>query len=285
MSRAKYASRNKTPVYPPFLERLHSEESGKFKKEKDAAKAVRAKLHQAYGAYYSEKNLESARSIIEGGGDLPELSKRLANLSLSSGERAGFADEFYRFIFGALPPGDISTVLDVGCGFGPFFLPCMAATDPKVKIAAYHAVDIGVGVIELVNRYFALAGLPQYARCLDLMAEIPDVEVDLAFLFKIVPTLETRKRGRGFEVLHGLDFRYAAVSFPTRTLGGKNINMAGHYADLFEKNMDRDRFSILGKQLFKNELVYVLAKNPAQPGQLSQELSPSCPASSMISIS
>jgi len=262
MSRAKYAIRTDLGVCQTFLDRVCAEESAKYKKDRDRAKAVKTKLHQAYGAYYSEKNMGSAKSLIEGGGDLPELSRQLARLSVSSSERAKFADEFYKFIFGAIPTEKITAILDIGCGFNPFFLPCMAAASPKADIREYHAVDIGVSLISLVNEYFALAGLPGRARCMDVISEIPPEAADLAFLFKIMPTLEACKKGRGFEIMDGLGSKYIAVSFPTRTIGGKNINMAANYADFFEKNINREKFSMLGKNLFQNELVYVLGKNP-----------------------
>ncbi|MCL1794351.1 MAG: hypothetical protein FWG34_10825 [Oscillospiraceae bacterium] len=260
MSRAKFAILTDLPVYPPFLERICAEESEKYKKDRDKAKAVKTKLHQAYGAYYSEKNIKAAEVLIKSGVEFSALSEQLAKLSVSSRERSGFAPEFYKFIFESVPSEKIASILDLGCGFNPFFLPQMTAASPKIDIKAYHAFDIGTSLVSLVNQYFALAGLPECARCMDAISEIPKQAADMAFLFKIVPTLENRKKGRGFEIMENLGFRYAAVSFPTRTLGGKNINMAGNYADFFEKSLDREKFALLGKNLFSNELVYVLGR-------------------------
>jgi 16S rRNA (guanine(1405)-N(7))-methyltransferase len=261
MSPAKYANRSDLSVYRPFLDRLYEEQSAKYKKDKDKIKAFKTKLHQAYGAYYSEKNIKAAKILIDGGGNLPQLSKQLTKLSVSSNERENFADEFYKYIFALIPFGAITSILDIGCGFNPFFLPCMKAANPNADIAAYYALDIGMDLISLANKYFALANLPGYARCMDLMAEIPGDLADLAFLFKIIPTLEACKKSRGFEILNNLNIKYAAVSFPTKTLCGKNINMAENYAEFFEKNINHDKFSVLGKNLFPGELVYVLVKN------------------------
>ena len=260
MSRAKYATR--TDLYRPFLERIYAEQSAKYKKDKDKIKAAKTKLHQAYGAYYSEKNIESAKLLIEIGGALPPLSEKLVKLSASSSERAGFAREFYAFIFDALPCEKIRSILDMGCGFNPFFLPYMADMSPKADIEAYFAIDIGVNLISLVNRYFVLAGLPEHGFCMDIISEIPDQTADLAFLFKIIPTLEHDKKGRGFEIMEQLKCKYTAVSFPTKTLGGKDINMADNYANFFEKNINRQKFAILDTHLFPGELVYVLGKLP-----------------------
>ena len=241
-------------VYGPLLGRACVEESAKYKKDKDIIKAVKNRLHMTYGAFAGDPG--AARELISGGGDIVELSEKLLRLNTSSRERAGFVREFYGFIFGVVPAGDIRSVLDAGCGFNPFALPFMAGADIK----EYHALDMDTGLAEAINGYFGLLGLPRCAGCIDIVAETPPQKCDIAFLFKLIPTIEACKKGRGAEIMEGIDAKYIAVSFPARTLCGKNIGMAENYAGFFERDMDRGKFTIAGKKLFENELVYVLKR-------------------------
>ena len=222
-------SKKYSNVYPPLLERVYSEESAKYKKDKEITKAVKNKLHIIYGAFRN----------------------------VSSNERLGFLREFYEFIFGV--SGDISSILDIGCGSNPFALPVMLEFMPDIK--TYHAFDIDLKLAEDINEYFISQNLPQYAGCMDMITKTPAQYADIAFLFKIIPTIETCKKGRGFEIINSLNAKYLAVSFPTKTLCGKNIGMAENYAAFFEKNLDCDKFKITGRKIFANELVYVLEKN------------------------
>ncbi|MCL2159024.1 MAG: hypothetical protein FWH48_06430 [Oscillospiraceae bacterium] len=263
MSPAKYANPNELTVCRSFWERLYAEQSSKYKKDKDIIKAAKRRLHQAYGAFYKKDNIKAAKALLERCEDPQRLSEQLLGLCISSGERAGFVAEFYEFIFGAIPREKIKkieTIMDLGCGLNPFAFPFVEGADKNIQIKAYYAYDIGVELIFLANRYFALLGLPQCAECMDLIAELPTKAVDLVFMFKVFPILENCKKGRGFEILENLNFTYAAVSFPTKTLCGKDINMEKNYAAFFEGGLRRDKFELLGKKTFANELVYVLEK-------------------------
>ena len=263
MSPAKYASPSELPVCQSFWERICAEQSQRYKKDRDKIKAAKRRLHQAYGAFYSNSDIKAANALLESGKEPKQLLGQLHSLGASLGERAGFVAEFYEFIFGAIPCEKlekIETIMDLGCGLNPFALPFIAGTDKNVQIKAYYAYDIGVNLVSLANRYFALSGLPEYAECMDIVAEMPKQAVDLAFMFKIFPILENCKKGRGFEILENLNFRYAAVSFPTKTLGGKNINMEKNYAAFFEGGLRPDIFDLVGKKTFANELVYVIGK-------------------------
>ena len=248
-------------IYQPLLERIRAEESLKYKKEKDRIKAVKTRLHIIHGAFFKENSIKSAETILETGADIYETSQKLMKLNVSSNERLSFICELYKFIFAELN-GDINTILDIGCGFNPFSLPFILESSPELNIRAYYAFDIDVKLAEIINKYFNLFKLPEYAGCIDIISETPRQKADIAFLFKIIPTIENCKKGRGFEIINNLDVKYAAISFPTKTLCGKNKGMTENYADLFENNLDYNKFKISGKKIFSNELVYVLSKKP-----------------------
>ena len=250
-------------IYQPLLERIYSEESRKYKKEKDIIKAVKTRLHITYGAFFNEKSIKSAQSILEENLNISELSEKLLKLNVSSNERLPFIKELYKFIFDTIfaeSDASINTILDIGCGFNPFSLPLMLESSPKLNITAYHALDIDIKLAGIINKYFNLLKLPEYAGCIDIISETPLQKSDAVFLFKIIPTIENCKKGRGFELINNLDAKYIAVSFPTKTLCGKNKGMAENYAAFFEGNLDYEKFKIIAKNIIGDELVYVLAR-------------------------
>ena len=227
----KIFSKKYSRVYQPLIERIFAEESAKYEKEKEIIKAVKNRLHMIYGAFR-------------------EASSQASN------ERQEFIREFYSFISDVSK--DVRSVLDIGCGSDPFALPVMLEFMPNIEI--YHAFDIDTELAESINEYFSSLNLPQCAGCMDIITETPSQTADIAFLFKIIPTVESCKKGRGFEIINSINAKYLAVSFPTKTLCGKNKGMAENYAAFFEKNLDYEKFDISGKNFFKNELVYVIAR-------------------------
>jgi 16S rRNA (guanine(1405)-N(7))-methyltransferase len=251
----KYAA-----VYETLLERVCSEESVKYKKDKEKIKAVKNRLHEIYGAFLSENSVKLAGNIINDGDFSPSFTENLLKLNTSSNERLSFISELYKFIFDMIDV-EINMILDVGCGFNPFSLPYMLESTPKLNIKSYYALDIDVNLAEIINKYFDLLGLPKYAGCIDLISETPSQKTNVAFLFKVIPTIETCKKGRGVEILNSLDAKYIVVSFPTKTLCGKDKGMADNYAAFFEGSLDYEKFKIVGKNIFQNELVYVLYHN------------------------
>lgn len=252
----KYSS-----VHLPLLERICAEESAKYKKNKEIIKSVKNRLHVIYGAYFFENSLKKASAFIDGFDrmqDIFELSKNLAGLNVSSSERLEFICEFYKFIFDYIPAGDINSILDIGCGFNPFFLPFMYRSAPDLKLGNYYAFDIDLKLSGFINKYLTFLDLPQNAGCIDIISKIPEQAADMAFLFKIIPTVENCKKNRSLKILNEINVKYAAVSFPTKTLCGKSVGMVDNYAGFFEKNLDHNKFKIIKKHIFKNELVYAL---------------------------
>ena len=249
----KYAS-----VYQPILERICEEEFVKYKKEKEKIKAVKNRLHIIYGAFFTDNSVKIAEDLINIGGDIFLLSEKLLKFNTSSNERIKFIDKLYKFIFDTIPDKNISTILDIGCGFNPFSLPYLFKTVLDLKIKSYYAFDIDINLARIINKYFDLLELPQYAGCMDIISETPKQNADIAFLFKIIPTVENCKKGRGFEIINNINSKYIIVSFPTKTLGVKNIGMAENYAAIFENRLDLSRFEIMEKNVVGNELVYVL---------------------------
>jgi len=242
-------SKKYSAVYQNLLERVCAEESAKYKKYKEKIKAVKNRLHEIYGAFISENSVKSAEAL---------LNENVLRLNISSNERLPFIKDLYKFIFNAIPDKNISSILDIGCGFNPFALPFIFETVPELNIKSYHAVDIDINLAKLINKYFTLLKLPENAGCIDIISETPPQTADVAFFFKVIPTIENCKKGRGFEILNNLNAKYIVVSFPTKTLCGKNKGTADNYAAMLEGNLDYEKFEVVGKNIIGNELVYII---------------------------
>lgn len=263
----KYSS-----LYHPLINRVCSEEFFKYKKDKDKTKAVKNRLHIIYGAFFY-KNIKNI-ILNTNGNDETEILK----LHASANERLPSINEFYKFIFDTINNDmfnintkkitskitSITSVLDIGCGFNPFFLPYIRPRLPELKY--YYALDIDLELAGMLNKYFKISGLPALAGCTDVISENPKQQADIAFLFKLIPTIENCKKGRGFELIFNIDAKYIIVTFPVKSLCGKNKGMAENYAVSFKKNMkdinnmNGGKIAILAEDIIGSELVYVLSK-------------------------
>lgn len=289
----KYAA-----VYGPLIERLHAEAEKGHKKSLDSIKAVKTKLHQMYGAYTQDNAHKKAAAIISkhddactSSNDLSDCNKSselLLSLHASTKERLPYYPEFYEFILSRIGP--VESVLDIGCGYNPFSIPVMQAVceklfhtghaptahagsmAPAVNLKAYYAYDIDTRVADLINRYFSCLSLPPLAECADLAVHIPAHQADLALMCKLIPVLEAQAPGSGYKLARELNVRYLLVTYPLKSLSGREKGMAKHYAATFEKAMadgEFGKFSIVGHGVVGTEILYLLAANQTNPSLVS----------------
>ena len=61
-------------------------------------------------------------------------------------------------------------------------------------------------------------------------------------------------------VMNAIDADYLVVSFPTRTLGGRNVGMEAHYSDWMDSHLPESR-TIAARFVADNELFYILKEN------------------------
>ena len=259
-------------IYPPLINRVYAEEQSKRKTEREREKAVKTVLHRVYGSYLNEGESKKTRALfdkiinaVNTSGDTLSQSEKFLSLHASTRERLPYLAEFFAFIAETLnraesaAPG-VTRILDIGCGYNPFAIPWMRK---HWNLKAYYAYDIDVYAQGLINAYFAALGLPETAGCIDLAAETPRGEADIAFLFKLLPVLEAQKKGRGSRLINELNSRYIVVTFPLKSLGGKNKGMEAHYAGFFETALKNELagHKLLAKEKIYSELVYILASH------------------------
>jgi len=241
----KYAS-----LYKPLVERICEEESKKYTNRKEQVKAAKNTLHSMYGAYLSNDIYKKAGKLMDS-----KQPEGILPLHASTKERLRDMQAFYDFIFEATGKADI--VLDIGCGFNPFTLPYWPH-----KPAEYHAIDLDERIAEINNRYLTSQALPALAICGDAAVQTPAIPADTAFLFKLLPLLDRQAKGRSAALLRELNARNIVVTYPIKSLSGKEKGMRTFYASAF-REITADDFTVIAEREIGMELVYVVTKNQA----------------------
>lgn len=228
-------------VCPDTIRRVISECEGRYKKSKDMEKAVREKLHgitSAFNELGGDVQREVAELDTNDDAALTEILKRHA----STRERLPLSamDALYAKIFEVT--GQPNRILDLACGLNPVYL--------------LHRFDCDVVGVDISKSCVSLIPNGVWG---DLLCEnaIPQERFHIALLFKILPLLERQKSGSAMDVMNRIDAEYLVVSFPTRTLGGRNVGMEDNYTAWMEAHMPENR-TVAARFTTENELYYVL---------------------------
>lgn len=244
-------------VCPDTIRRVLCACEERYKKPKDVERAAREALHGVTGAFLTPNEaalcLKDMRLwAAQGRGDA--LLEAAMSRHASTRERLPLAraDETCARIFEAT--GRPETVLDLACGLNPLYLGARGI--PTV------GVDVSGEAVRAVNACREECALPVSAVCADLLCDgaIPQERFHLALLFKVLPLLERQQRGAAMETMRRVNARFLAVSFPTRTLGGRNVGMAENYAAWMEAHLPENR-AIAARISTENELFYILKEN------------------------
>jgi 16S rRNA (guanine(1405)-N(7))-methyltransferase len=184
--------------------------------------------------------------------------RRMMLCHASTRERLPILEEFYLRAFRSVGP--VRSVLDIGCGFNPLAIPWMGLQDD----AMYEGYDIYSDMTGFLEA--AITGLPEHARpaisvlTVDVSTAPPATGADVALILKYLPLLDHKNGEQTLSWMRQLNTRYAIVSFPTRTLGGRNVGMAQSYEASFSEILQA-----LGWQSerieFRNELCFVVEIN------------------------
>ena len=230
------------------INRLIDEGIKRFKKDKDIVKYVKKELHIVWRAFFKQ-NIKWEEAIQK---DINQL----VMAHNSTNERQAFVIEFYKQIFENID-GKISKIADYGCGLNPLNIPQMDLQD-NIQYSAY---DIYVPEVEFLNTYAAI-----HFKDIQFHAEVKDAfeedsqSYDVVFMLKLLPVLEEQKKGASMELLKRINTRNFVVSFPTRSLSGKNVGMLSNYSQSFENVLNDLRYEY-SQIIFENEVVYVVKKS------------------------
>jgi len=243
-------------VYPGAVERVYLE-SLRRHGPKGAEKAARAELHRIAGAFLSPSDLKKARTLLVAAksGDGDALTRALARHA-STRERLPILAELYGRALPAL--GNPRSVADLACGLNPLYLGSLGLT--------VRGIELQTDAANLVNQWAGALHWDVVVTPGDLAAYVPAPgapagaallpEADATLLMKLLPLLDKQLPGGGAALLERVMSRRALVTFPTRTLSGRNVGMKQHYETTFEKNLPFAR--IVDKFTVPGELCYIL---------------------------
>lgn len=255
------ASKKYSHACEDVLRRTAEWASMRHRSSRAATKAAKRKLHQVYGAFFEKIDFQRIAVLLDGlSANAPHpifehVCREILASHASTAERLPWIDDFYPAIFEKT--GTPRSVLDLACGLNPFALPWMGL-GPETSYAAY---DLDQRLADAINRFFERYGLPPGAICADLLTTVPDSRVDVVLLLKTLPTLERQRKAIAINILRKLDTRFAVISFPTKTLGGKGVGMARHY-DVFMDSILQELGTGVETLTLGDETVYILALKP-----------------------
>ena len=226
---------------------------------KEAVKATKNKLHQVAGAYLDSKPAYAGWiEMLAAATSDPDLFRHtcleIMGHHASSRERVALLPSFYTTTLAGLPP--IHSVLDVACGLNPLAIPWM----PLAPGATYYACDIYSDLVAFLNTFFGLADVDGRATTCDLVSGPPTEPVDVALVLKILPPLEQLGRTNGIRLLRALNARHLLVSFPARSLGGRDKQMVEHYEERFLAMIEDEDWAIQRFE-YPTELVFRVTKS------------------------
>ena len=238
-----------------LVERVCAKYVPRYIKRGDAVKAIKKELHIIYGSFLTKDCHARAESLIRNysGEDIhadKDFAVRLMELHVSTSERISCVSEINAMICDYIRPDDV--FIDIGCGFNPFTLPFY-----PTKPGAYIAYDICARTTDLINYYFKPLGPAFRAAPLDAVSQGPSIKAGVALIYKLFPLLEQQCKGRAFELLRAMDYRVAIVSFPTKSVSGREKGMEAFYADMFESGLP-DNLTISDKAVYGEELFYII---------------------------
>jgi len=250
-------------VCADFIANLGAREIAKGRSLKEATKATKNKLHQVGGAYLDhEMDYAGWRHELEGASrsahqdDFPRVCAEIMSHHVSTRERLRLVDRFYATTLAGLPP--IRTVLDIACGFNPLAIPWM----PLAADAEYYAYEVYRDMVDFLNAFLTAARVRGCAEALDATQLGSTPRADLAFLLKAIPCLEQIDKSIGGRLLEGIDADHLLVSFPVRSLGGREKAMTVNYEDRFRQLVERKAWGIKRFE-FESELAFLVTKEPS----------------------
>jgi 16S rRNA (guanine(1405)-N(7))-methyltransferase len=257
---AVHASAKYRHVCEDLVRGVGARELAKGRSLKEAVKATKNRLHQIGGAYIArpidyEAALAGLRAARESG-DPTRWREACAwgmRQHASTRERLPILEQFYATVLADLRP--IRSVLDLACGLNPLSIPWM----PLAEGAAYHACDIYRDMVGFLNEFLVLAGLRGGVQAVDVTRACPDRHVELALLLKTLPCLDRLDDSVGPQVLDAINADHLLVSFPARSLGGRDKEMTAQYEARFLSLVEGRSWTVRRFE-YASELAFLVSK-------------------------
>jgi 16S rRNA (guanine(1405)-N(7))-methyltransferase len=219
------ASRKYAHLCPETLARVARWALLRHAPVREATKAAKRKLHQVYGAYANQLDLQRLAALVEAVSPVGNASafaaacRELLACHTSTAERLPFVEELYPTLFAHT--GVPASLADLACGLNPCAVPWMGLA-PGTR---YVACDIDRRIVEAASRLLAHAGVDGTVECRDVLVHPPEWAVDVALLLKSAPCLEQQEKGATLRVLRAVQAKHLVVSYPAQSLSGRGKGM------------------------------------------------------------
>lgn len=242
------------------IRELAAEALRRYKKPKQAIKAVRTQLHSIMAPYLGDPDYEkeAARltAVFATHEHTPDQIRAtcadIMHAHLSNRERLPLLDQFYRDIFAVTGPPQ--RLLDIACALNPLAFPWMGLPNT----VEYLAYDIHEPRIHFLNHYFQLQGLPPLAILQDVALDFPREQGDVALFLKELPRFARNYPGKERPFLEALNVRWLVLSFPTiSTHGGRNLT--NRYREFLYQLIDGHDWPVT-ELMFDGEVVFCVQK-------------------------
>lgn len=245
-------------VSPLLVRDIATEEYRRSPRLKEAIKATKNKLHQVAGAYRERgEQYPLWREQIQAAGHDPQQLRRrcieIMRHHASTNERIPLLDQFFATTLAGIPTP--RSVIDVACGFNPLAIPWMGLQSGT----AYYAYDIYDDMMDFLGSCMEMLAVSGHAETRDVIRSCPEHKVDLALVLKAIPCLEQVDKVAGKRILETLNADYLLVSFPARSLGGKNKGMLANYEARFNELVEGKGWQIQRFE-FPTELAFLVKK-------------------------
>ncbi len=248
---AVVAAKNYSMLSPDLIRRIISEESKKFKKEKDVLKSVKTKLHTNVDMFFNNARINTLSSAgLKNDAIILELLKA----HTSTNERLPICQMLYCDIFKKCKK--VKSILDLGCGLNPLYIPFV----PELQNKRYVAVDVNNNTTNLLNKFFETRNINGIAKTCDILTTIPNEKFDMVFMFKIVPLIEAQRKNYLNEFIKSINAKYIVITFPTKTVSGKNVNMQENYTTRFLNFCKTQQLKVILEKTYENEAVFIIEK-------------------------
>lgn len=243
-------------IDPSLVAKIGESELAKGRKFKEAVKATKNKLHQVGGAYLTDIPRYSSWLIAltkaeQDSQALKPICREVMTSHVSTRERLSILNEFYETLFAQLP--EINSVLDVACGLNPLAIPWM----PLNPGTQYYAVDMYSDMVAFVQAFMDMLPVEGWAMVCDVAATPPTQQVDLALVLKAIPCLEQIDKHAGERLLDNLQAKYMIISFPAKSLGGREKGMRENYEERFTQLTEGRDWQIQRFE-FETELAFLV---------------------------
>jgi len=172
----------------------------------------------------------------------------------STNERLSIVQEMYFDIFKKCKK--VSSILDLGAGLNPIYIPFV----PELQNKKYLALDVNNNTTALLNKFFIERNISGEAVSCDILSKVPNEHYDIVFMFKILPLLEKQKKNAAINLINSLDAKYIVITFPTKTVSGRDVNMEQNYTNYFLNLANSNKLKIIFEKNYSNEAVFIIEK-------------------------